>query len=149
MNSCQFLSRCLLVATLSSTIAFAQESESPVRPQSHEDFCKTKGLPPNCVIVLPPPVSPRRLEHLCPTRSSPVFPREALFNDISGTVVVKVRIAQGEVAEVIEITGPKVFHAAVSTALATYRCQHSETPVIASQSFTFKVETTAPPASAP
>lgn len=54
-----------------------------------------------------------------------------------GTVTAEVQVAGGRVVQVLSLTGPEVFHAAVTAALNRYECDRLDRPVIATQTFTF------------
>jgi protein TonB len=70
----------------------------------------------------------------------PQFPKEAIVKRINGVVNVTVVVKDGVVAEILQMTGPRVYHNAVKDALAKYRCAASSMPIIASQTFNFQVD---------
>jgi protein TonB len=49
-------------------------------------------------------------------------------------------VRNGAVQEVTILSGPRVFHNAVKTAMMQYRCASDATEVIATQEFVFKIE---------
>lgn len=80
------------------------------------------------------------MEEVCPTRVAPFFPRAAMRQGISGRVEVRAKLVNGVVAEILAISGPKVFHPSVAAALSQYKCTVWETPVVVAQTFTFSLE---------
>lgn len=80
------------------------------------------------------------MEEVCPTRVAPFFPRAAVRQGISGQVEVRAKLVNGVVAEILAISGPKVFHPSVAAALSQYKCTVWETPVVVAQTFTFSLE---------
>ena len=75
---------------------------------------------------------------VCRKMVAPEIPAEAVRGGISGTVVAELRVENGKVAEIISLTGPTIFHPAVTTAVHRYECDHFDFPVNATQSFNFK-----------
>lgn len=115
------------------------------------------GTPPDSTstrIVAPYPL-PRRpatvptIDAICPTRATPHYPMAAVRREATGVVTVKAKVANGVVAEVLEISGPEVFRPSVIAALSQYKCTPAAESIVAAQSFTFRLETVAPAASSP
>ena len=76
----------------------------------------------------------------CPTQVPPEMPRKALQDGIEGVVKAQALVRNGAVQEVTILSGPRVFHNAVKTAMMQYRCASDATEVIATQEFVFKIE---------
>ena len=98
--------------------------------------------PPSPPAPEPAPPAPARQDIgvVCPTQVRPELPRRALQDGISGVVRAQARIVGGVVKEVTILSGPRVFHAAVRTAMLQYKCQSNADEVVAVQEFSFKVE---------
>lgn len=58
----------------------------------------------------------------CPTQVPPEMPRKALQDGIEGVVKAQALVRNGAVQEVTILSGPRVFHNAVKTAMMQYRC---------------------------
>lgn len=88
------------------------------------------------------PAAPTRQDIglVCPTQVRPEIPGEALDRGISGRVTAQVRISDGVVREVVILSGPRVYHAAVRAALQRYKCVSGVGDVLAVQEFNFKVD---------
>lgn len=54
-----------------------------------------------------------------------------------GTVVAEMRVENGRVSEVLNLTGPSIYYPAVKAALNKYECDRLDRAVIATQSFEF------------
>jgi hypothetical protein len=74
---------------------------------------------------------------VCRKMPSPEAPASALREGAKGTVVAEMRVENGKVAEVLSLSGPSVFHPAVTEALNKYECDRLDRPVLATQSFDF------------
>ena len=68
------------------------------------------------------------------------MPRKALQDGTQGVVKAQALIRNGVVVEVTLLSGPKVFHQAVRTAMLQYKCQSAAGDVLATQEFVFKIE---------
>jgi protein TonB len=92
----------------------------------------------------PPPaaVAPKRasIALACPTQVAPEMPRRALQDGTEGVVKAQILIKNGLVQEVTILSGPRVFHAAVKSAIAQYKCVADGPEVLTTQEFTFKLE---------
>ena len=100
---------------------------------------------PAPVIVAAAPVAPAPAAKLdmaivCPTQIPPEMPRRALIDGTQGVVKAQVRIADGMVREVTFLSGPRIFYAAVRTAMLQYKCTREGTEVVATQDFNFKLQ---------
>jgi protein TonB len=100
---------------------------------------------PAPVIVAAAPAAPAPAAKLdmaivCPTQVSPEMPRRALIDGTQGLVKAQVRIADGMVREVTFLSGPRIFYAAVRTAMLQYKCTREGTEVVATQDFNFKLQ---------
>ncbi|OIQ65966.1 gram-negative bacterial tonB protein [mine drainage metagenome] len=77
---------------------------------------------------------------VCPSQTAPVMPRTALEQGIQGVVRAQALIKDGLVKEVTILSGPRIFHNAVRTAMLQYRCTRDAAEVVAVQVFNFKIE---------
>jgi protein TonB len=68
------------------------------------------------------------------------MPRKALQDGIQGVVRAQVLIKDGAVKEVTILSGPRIFHSAVRSAMLQYKCTQDAGDVVATQEFNFKVE---------
>jgi protein TonB len=68
------------------------------------------------------------------------MPRKALQDGTQGVVKAQALIRNGAVVEVTVLSGPKVFHQAVRTAMLQYKCQIVAGDVLTPQEFAFKLE---------
>jgi protein TonB len=101
--------------------------------------------PPTPAVIAPPPppAAPTGRQEIgvaCPTQVKPEMPRQAIREGLEGVVKAQVLIQNGAVREVTILSGPRVFHAAVRTAMMQYRCISAPGDVIATQEFGFKIE---------
>ena len=87
-----------------------------------------------------PPAPPRPVDIgvVCPTMVQPEIPRQAQRENIEGIVRAQVSIKDGAVKEVSILSGPRVYHAAVRTAMLQYKCVTGSAEVTATQEFVFK-----------
>lgn len=105
--------------------------------------------PPTPEVIAPPPPPPTPakpapnrsdIRVACPTQVQPEMPRKALQDGLEGTVKAQALIRDGAVREVTILSGPRVFHAAVRTAMMQYKCTADATEILATQEFVFKLE---------
>ena len=68
------------------------------------------------------------------------MPRKAIQEGTEGIVRAQVLIKDGVVTEVTILSGPRIFHSAVRTAMLQYKCNRESGEVLASQEFSFKLE---------
>ncbi len=77
----------------------------------------------------------------CPTQVPPEMPRKAQQEGIEGVVRAQIRIKGGAIQDVTIVSGPRVFHAAVRSAMMQYKCVSDPGgEVLATQEFNFKLE---------
>jgi protein TonB len=108
----------------------------------------THTPPPAPAVIAPPappaPVAagPKRsaIGVACPTQVAPEMPRKALQDGTEGVVKAQILIKNGVVQEVTILSGPRVFHASVKSAIAQYKCVADGPEVLATQEFSFKLE---------
>ena len=113
----------------------------------------TPTPPPAPAVIAPPPapsapapapvaVGPKRsaIGVACPTQVAPEMPRKALQDGTEGVVKAQILIKNGVVQEVTILSGPRVFHAAVKSAIQQYKCVADGPEVLATQEFNFKLE---------
>ena len=89
----------------------------------------------------PPKPAPRPADIgvACPTQVRPEIPRRALQEGIGGTVRAQALIVGGTVKEVTVLSGPRVYHAAVRSAMLQYKCSAPD-GTLAVQEFEFRIE---------
>lgn len=108
----------------------------------------TTNVPPAPVVIAPPPPPPAKpapnrsdISVACPTQVPPVMPRKAILDGTEGVVKAQIRIKTGVIQDVVILSGPRVFHAAVKTAMLQYKCiSDAGGEVVATQEFNFKLE---------
>ena len=93
----------------------------------------------------PPPTPPKPagktdIAIACPTQVPPEMPRKALQDGTQGVVRAQALIKDGAVKEVTILSGPRVFHNAVRSAMLQYKCTQDAAEVLATQEFNFKLE---------
>ena len=98
--------------------------------------------PPPPAPPTPAPAAPARAEMavVCPTQVKPEMPRQAIREGAEGVVRAQATISGGAVREVTILSGPRVFHAAVRSAMLQYKCVSEGGEVRATQEFVFKLE---------
>jgi protein TonB len=77
---------------------------------------------------------------VCPTQVTPEMPRRASIDGTQGIVKAQVRIVDGAVREVTFLSGPRIFYAAVRSAMLQYKCSRESGEVVATQDFNFKLQ---------
>jgi protein TonB len=103
--------------------------------------------PPPAPVIAPPappapaPVAPPKpvradMAASCPTQVRPEVPRGA--EGVSGVIRAQAVIRDGAVKEVTILSGPKVFHQAVRSAMLQYRCVSGDAEIVATQQFVFE-----------
>jgi len=107
----------------------------------------TPTPPPEPAVIAPPappapaPVAPPKPQRMdiaasCPTQVRPEVPRGA--EGVSGVIRAQATIRDGVVKEVNILSGPKVFHSAVRSAMLRYKCVSGESDIVAVQQFVFE-----------
>lgn len=98
--------------------------------------------PPPPVEAPPAPPRPARTEIsvACPTQVPPEMPRAAVREGTTGVVRAQALIRDGAVREVTILSGPRVFHSAVRSAMLQYKCVSDASEIVATQEFVFKLE---------
>ena len=76
----------------------------------------------------------------CPTQVAPEMPKRAIQDGTFGVVRAQALIREGAVREVIILSGPRIFHAAVKAAMMQYKCTNDSGDITATQEFNFKIE---------
>lgn len=76
----------------------------------------------------------------CPKQIAPAMPRQAMRDGTQGVVKAQAVLRDGAVREVIILSGPSVFHAAVRRAMLQYECTPSPIEIVVTQDFNFKFE---------
>jgi protein TonB len=114
----------------------AQIETSLVPPVKMPDIAP----PPPAVLVAPRPSAQADIATVCPTQVSPEMPRRALIDGTQGVVRAQAKILDGVVREVTILSGPRIFQAAVRSAMLQYKCTRNSGEVMASQEFNFKLQ---------
>lgn len=108
--------------------------------------------PPAPAVIAPPPppappapvvaAGPKRstIALACPTQVAPEMPRKALQDGVEGVVKAQALIKDGVVKDVTILSGHRVFHAAVRSAMLQYKCTQEAGEILATQEFNFKLE---------
>jgi protein TonB len=105
----------------------------------------TPTPPPEPAVIAPPappaPVAPPKPQRMdiaasCPNQVRPEVPRGA--EGVSGVIRAQAVIRDGIVKEVTILSGPKVFHSAVRSAMLQYRCVSGDADIVAVQQFVFE-----------
>ena len=98
--------------------------------------------PAPVVVAVAPPAPAAHLDMaiVCPTQVPPEMPRRALIDGTQGVVKAQVRIADGAVREVTFLSGPRIFYAAVRSAMLQYKCSRDSAEVVATQDFNFRLQ---------
>jgi protein TonB len=119
-------------------------------PVSAAPAIQSVQTPPPAPPVIAPPAPPAppapkpagrtEMSIACPTQVKPEMPRQALREGTEGVVRAQALIRDGSVKEVTILSGPRVFHAAVRTAMLQYKCVSEPGDVLAPQEFVFKVD---------
>ena len=91
-------------------------------------------------VPAPPAVAVTDMTVACPTQSRPEMPRQALKDGVEGSVRAQALIRGGKVVEVTILSGPRVFHASVRSAMLRYACVTVEGDRLATQDFDFKLQ---------
>lgn len=103
--------------------------------------------PPAPAVIAPPTPVPastgpthKEIGLVCPIQVRPETPSKALRDGTQGVVKAQILVRDGVVVEVTILSGPKVFHQAVRTAMLQYKCLSGAGDVLADQVFRFKME---------
>ena len=98
--------------------------------------------PPPAPPAPPAPKGPVKVDMgiACPTQVPPEMPRKALQDGTEGVVKAQALIVGGSVKEVTILSGPRVFHSAVRSAMMQYKCTQNSGEILATQEFNFKLE---------
>jgi len=127
---------------------FVPPPEIPAPPVEAPPVITTTPTPPPEPVViapLPPPVEAPKpsgradIGVACPTQVKPEIPRKALQDGTGGVVRAQALIQGGAVKEVTILSGPRIFHSAVRTAMLQYKCAAAD-GTLAVQEFEFKIE---------
>ena len=100
--------------------------------------------PPPPVVAPPAPPAPKvnkaDIGVACPTQVAPEMPRKAIQDGTTGVVRAQALIKDGVVKEVTILSGPRIFHTPVRTAMLQYKCTNDAGEILATQEFNFKLE---------
>jgi protein TonB len=107
----------------------------------------TPPIAPPVIAPPPPPAPPKaaatgraEMGVACPEQVKPEMPRKALQEGTEGVVRAQALIRDGTVREVTILSGPRVYHSAVRSAMLQYKCISGPGDVIATQEFVFKID---------
>ncbi|MGY8905060.1 MAG: energy transducer TonB [Burkholderiales bacterium] len=104
----------------------------------------TSPLAPPVIAPPPEPAKPTatraEIGVVCPTQVRPEMPRKALRDGTEGVVRAQAVIRDGQVKEVIILSGPSVFHGVVREAMRQYKCNSDSGDALAQQEFVFRVQ---------
>ena len=106
----------------------------------------TPPIAPPVIAPPPPPAPPQpttsraEMGVACPTQVKPEMPKKALQEGTEGIVKAQALIRDGVVREVTILSGPRVDHAPVRSAMLQYKCVSGSGDVIATQEFVFKID---------
>lgn len=95
---------------------------------------------PQTPLVTPSAPSRSEMAVVCPTQAKPAMPSQAAREGTEGSVRAQALIREGAVREVTILSGPRVFHSAVRSAMLRYKCLSEASDVVATQEFFFKLE---------
>ena len=95
--------------------------------------------PPAPVVVANPTPPSTDIRVACPRMVKPEMPRAAVMAGTTGVVRATATIKGGAVTNVTNLSGPKVFYAAVKAAMLQYRCEATAGEVTAVQEFNFQL----------
>lgn len=133
---------------------FVPPAEVPAPPATTPAI-EASATPPKLAPVIAPPApvaaeavpamapsapAKRDMALVCPTQVAPEMPRKALIDGTQGVVRAQAVIEDGVVREVNILSGPRVFYAAVKSAMLKYKCSRESGIVMATQDFNFKFE---------
>lgn len=127
---------------------FVPPAEVAPPPTSAPAIESVQTPPPAPQTIAPPPPQPatraitaqQDIGIACPTQTRPEMPRQASKDGIEGTVRAQALIRGGKVVEVNILSGPRVFHSSVRSAMARYACVTAESDILAIQEFDFKLQ---------
>lgn len=111
---------------------------APAVPPKQEPLVSTPIVNPAPVVAAAPAKMEAAL--ICPGQVRPEIPRKALIDGIQGLVKAQAVVQDGHVKEVNILSGPRIFHDAVRSAMLQYQCAMRNTTVVAMQEFNFHFE---------
>jgi len=77
------------------------------------------------------------LNLVCPSQVSPQFPQRAADDGLSGKVRAQIKVSNSSVQDIEILSGPRVFHASVKSAIMQYKCLPTEGIVTFIQDYDF------------
>lgn len=101
---------------------------------------------PAVIAPPPPPAAPpapsgrQDMTVACPTQVTPQMPAKAMRDGTTGVVRAQATIRDGRVVNVEILSGPRVFHDAVRSAMMQYKCISGSGDMIATQEFAFTLQ---------
>ena len=127
--------------TPTAPAAFAVETPAPA-PRVNAPPTPAPTPPAPVATTEAPTATPAKMDMavVCPRQVAPEMPRKALIDGIQGSVKVQVLIADGQVREVTQLSGPRIFYPAVRSAMLQYQCSRQAGEVLAVQEFNFRIQ---------
>jgi len=127
---------------------FMPQSEVPTPDTA---IAQIESMPTPPLVVAPiapaPPPTPAPvvaartdIATVCPTQVAPEMPRKAILDGTQGVIKAQVTIQDGIVRAVVILSGPRIFHEAVRSAMLRYKCNSGHTEVVATQDFNFSFQ---------
>jgi len=119
-----------------------QESVAAITVSTQPTSEKINAPVVNTVTAPSVPAMPEKVSAalICPNQVPPEIPRKALLDNIQGLVQAQAVVLDGHIKDVRILSGPRVFHEAVKSAMQQYKCSVHSSPVVAMQSFNFSFE---------
>jgi protein TonB len=77
---------------------------------------------------------------VCPVQVAPEMPKRAILDGTQGTIKAQATIQDGVVRAVTILSGPRIYHAAVRSAMMQYKCNNASAEVITTQDFIFRLQ---------
>lgn len=120
----------------------AANSEPPLSPPTPTTPATpyTPAVPSSPAAPQPVAAAKPDIHIACPKQIAPAMPRQAMRDGTQGVVKAQAVIRDGAVREVIILSGPSVFHAAVRRAMLQYECTPAPVEIVVTQDFNFKFE---------
>jgi protein TonB len=135
-----------VVSKLEAPPPFMPQSEVP-SPATAVFQIESIPTPPVLVAPIAPPPAPPAvvaartdMTTVCPTQVAPEVPRKAILDGTQGVVKAQATIQDGIVRAVVILSGPRIFHDAVRSAMLQYKCTSGRAEVVATQDFNFSLQ---------
>jgi len=123
------------------------EAPAPATAVAQIEAAPTPPVVVQPVVPAPPPAPPAPpaqvhtdIAIVCPVQVPPEMPRRALIDGTQGAVKAQATIQNGIVRSVAILSGPRIFHDAVRSAMLKYKCTSGTGEVVAIQDFNFRLQ---------